>query len=507
MTSKSTLCSIFGIESSSRVDAHYEGARTHLLNSNEILRRTSHEQELYANYIAAGEPAGPTIYSSKGKTKRMSFEHLHIDESHLLGEHFTEVCPSLKHFIDHELKLDLKYFGYMEYAFGLEEHRQILKKLMIRHHELDDEFVKPENFEVGCLMNSTRLIMFDLGRVIVDELEKKGDKRQPVVLSFQPGWDYTGVYESLKMKVLHLPLTPRTEFVPDLKEWSKYLDEQKPEKIDLVIINTQHNPTGKQWSLDVVNFLMDLAWKHESYLLIDDAYYCVHDPRVEIVNTLKIWLKRLAQHKNSAMAARWLHTHPFGKQFNCNALGMAMISSSPQLMAQLNTFYWHHSYLNGCVNAEILCQWLSEHQQDAEQFIVDNGMEIARKKSFVCQFMEQELSYPSTSLCTGPSTSYLIFEVPLIYSQDSTKKKSEIAEQFSDDLYYATGVMLSGDMFTHAEVAAYVRLHLGSDPANIEEILRRFKASGLNYHMKHKLGVAPGLAERLLTKLHNLVTS
>ncbi|CAF4379672.1 unnamed protein product, partial [Adineta steineri] len=119
-----------------------------------------------------------------------------------------------------------------------------------------------------------------------------------VAVSFQPGWDYTGVYESLKMKVLHLPLTPRTEFVPDLKEWSKYLDEQKPEKIDLVIINTQHNPTGKQWSPDVVNFLMDLAWKHESYLLIDDAYYCVHDPRVEIVNTLKIWLKRLAQHKN-----------------------------------------------------------------------------------------------------------------------------------------------------------------------------------------------------------------
>ena len=53
---------------------------------------------------------------------------------------------------------------------------------------------------------------------------------------------------------------------------------------------------GKQWSIEVVNYLMDLADRHESYLLIDDAYYCVNDPTIEVVNTLKIWLKRL--HKN-----------------------------------------------------------------------------------------------------------------------------------------------------------------------------------------------------------------
>jgi aspartate/methionine/tyrosine aminotransferase len=130
-----------------------------------------------------------------------------------------------------------------------------------------------------------------------------------------------------------------------------------------------------------------------------------------------------------------------------------------------------------------------------------------RKKSFVRQFLEQELGYPSTSICTGPSTSYMVFSTPLVYSEQSTKKESEIPEQFADDLYYATGVMLSGDLFSHADVAAYVRIHLGSDMANIEEMMKRFKAAGLNYHMKHKLGIAPGLAERLVTKLRNLVTT
>jgi hypothetical protein len=66
---KSTLCSILGISSASRVNAHYEGARTHLLNSNELLRRSSHEQELYAKYVEDDEPAGPTIYSSKGEKR------------------------------------------------------------------------------------------------------------------------------------------------------------------------------------------------------------------------------------------------------------------------------------------------------------------------------------------------------------------------------------------------------------------------------------------------------
>ena len=66
MTSDGSLCSILGNDSAERVKAHYDGARTHLINSNEILRRTSHEQDLYSKYVEDGEANGPTIYSSKG---------------------------------------------------------------------------------------------------------------------------------------------------------------------------------------------------------------------------------------------------------------------------------------------------------------------------------------------------------------------------------------------------------------------------------------------------------
>ncbi len=66
MSCEESLCGILNISTAERVKAHYDGAKTHLLNSNEILRRTSHEQDLYSKYCASGEVHGPTIYSSKG---------------------------------------------------------------------------------------------------------------------------------------------------------------------------------------------------------------------------------------------------------------------------------------------------------------------------------------------------------------------------------------------------------------------------------------------------------
>jgi hypothetical protein len=174
----------------------------------------------------------------------------------------------LKSFIDNELKLDLKYFGYMEYAYGLEKHRELFHKILIRDHQLDDYLIKQDQFQVGCFMNSTRLLMFDLGRFIIKELQNNKQQRQPIVrksffisnqvkdflkliswfknyfaVSFEPGWDYTGVYQSLDMKVIHLPLTPENKFEPDLNQWSEKLKEENVDYIDLVIINTQHNPT------------------------------------------------------------------------------------------------------------------------------------------------------------------------------------------------------------------------------------------------------------------------
>lgn len=63
--------------------------------------------------------------------------------------------------------------------------------------------------------------------------------------------------------------------------------------------------------------------------------------------------------------------------------------------------------------------------------------------------MENELSYPSTS--------YLLFEPSIIYLEDTRKSKSEI----SDQLYFTTGVILSGNLFSHSNLSSYIILHFG----------------------------------------------
>lgn len=74
--------------------------------------------------------------------------------------------------------------------------------------------------------------------------------------------------------------------------------------------------------------------------------------KIKIGKSLKIYLY--------LMSNRWIQTRPFGKQYNCNAMGIAAVSSSPELISQLNLLYWYHNYLNGCLNAQIIYQWLNK---------------------------------------------------------------------------------------------------------------------------------------------------
>ena len=78
----------------------------------------------------------------------------------------------------------------------------------------------------------------------------------------------------------------------------------------------------------------------------------------------------------SSMSNKWIQTRPFGKQYNCNAMGVAAVSSSADLMSKLNLIYWDHNYLNGCLNAHIMYQWLSKYQHQADQFIIGNFLFI-----------------------------------------------------------------------------------------------------------------------------------
>ncbi|MBU2709639.1 aminotransferase class I/II-fold pyridoxal phosphate-dependent enzyme [Zooshikella harenae] len=452
-------------EFSSYMRSHIRGAELHLYNESAELRKCSPEQMLYHNYIQAGSPHGPALYAVK-------------------GEHWNGICPAFLDFINN-FKLKREYMGYAECGYGIQRHRSFLRHLIINEHQLQQQNTTHRlDIDVGCLAMTTRMAMYDLAKVAYKYSREHFPNHTPVAVVPTPAWDYRGIFKELGYKIVYLPIRPENSWQPNIVEWSAIINEikQDPQQhIALAVSNPQHNPTGMQWPIEVTEYLLELCASEKSYLLIDDAYYNVHDPRIPITNTLKAILNLFNKNNGinhltqSGMFNRWVATRPFGKQFSCNTMGVAAITTSPILLRQLARESWINRYHCNTHNAEIMCSWLA--QPESADWTVETGLMYTRQKERVKEKLVNQMGWPKTSVCIGPSTSYMLFEVPQIY-QNTTSG----IDKFRDDLFYATGTMICASLFNQAAPAPFVRLHLGSHPDIIDEILRRWQMAGLNYH-------------------------
>lgn len=445
--------------------SHIVGAQEHLRNDSPLMRACSPEQVLYDAYLAAGSPHGPALYAVK-------------------GEHWNGVSPQFLDFLNN-FEFKREFMGYAESGYGIQRHRDFMRRLIVEEHCLTDRRPRPElDIDVGCLAMTTRMAMYDFAKIAMRHARAQWPDRKPVVLVPTPAWDYRGIFKDVGFEIVYLPIRPQNGWLPNLAEWRDIVHEvqtQADRKIVVGISNPQHNPTGMQWPAEVTLYLLELCAGEGGYLLIDDAYYNVHDPRVPVVNHLKAVLDAFDRNGGdnaivrSGMFDRWLATRPFGKQFSCNTMGVAAITTSPLLLAQLNRESWINRYHCNTHNAEVMCAWLQ--RPEAADWTVETGLLYSRQKERVRDVLVRRLGWPEASVCIGPSTSYMLFEVPKVYQTADAG-----IDRFRDDLFYATGTLLCASLFNQAAPAPYVRLHLGSHPDVIDEFLRRWEAAELNYH-------------------------
>ncbi|MDG9667811.1 aminotransferase class I/II-fold pyridoxal phosphate-dependent enzyme [Hahella sp. CR1] len=446
---------------------HIRAAADHLRNDSEQLRQCSPEQQLYHHYIDAGEPHGPPLYAVK-------------------GEHWNGVCPGFLDFIN-QFTFRPEDMGYAECGYGIQRHRDFLHRLILAEHDLHSLLQGfAGRIDVGCLAMTTRMAMYDLAKVAYRQFKARWPEAAPVALVPTPSWDYRGIFKDVGFEVVYLPIRPQHGWRPNLSEWKDIIGDLRglqSRRIALAVSNPQHNPTGMQWPTEVTEHLLQVCAEESAYLLLDDAYFNVHDPRTPIVNHLKALLQAFDQNGGdntlvrSGMFERWVSTRPFGKQFSCNTMGVAAITTSPLLLRQLARESWINRYHCNTHNAEVMCAWLAT--QDAADWTVETGLQYARQKEHVKQFLVTQLGWPQEEICIGPSTSYMIFAVPEVY-----QKEPAGIDRFRDDLFYATGTMLCASLFNQQAPAPYVRLHLGSHPDIIDEILRRWSTGGLHYRQK-----------------------
>lgn len=448
----------------SYVRSHIRAAAEHLRNDSPELRLCSPEQMLYFDYTEAGSPHGPALYAVK-------------------GEHWNGVSPKFLEFIN-SYPFTREDMGYAECGYGIQRHRDFMRQLIVSEHGLDARAALPEHeIDVGCFAMTTRMAMYDFGKIALRHSRATFPGKKPVALVPTPAWDYRGIFKDLGFEIVYLPIRPANGWLPDLKEWGdivRQVRDSNDKHIAIAVTNPQHNPTGMQWPVDVTAFLLELCAKESGYLLLDDAYYNVHDPRVPVINHLKSLLdafdRKGGDHAlgRSGMFKRWMATRPFGKQFCCNTMGVAAITTSPQLLRQLNRESWVNRYHTNTHNAEIMCAWLAT--PEAADWTLEIGMFYQRQKDMVRSRLVEQMGWPKESICVGPSTSYMLFEVPEVYQSSQAG-----IDRFRDDLFYATGTLISASLFNQTASVPYVRLHLGSHPDVIDEFLRRWQAAGLHY--------------------------
>lgn len=449
----------------SHVRSHIKAAAEHLRNESPELRQCSPEQTLYFEYTQAGSPHGPVLYAVK-------------------GEHWNGVSPKFLEFIN-GFQFSREDMGYTECGYGIQRHRDFMRQLIVAEHALENR--KPAgalDIDVGCLAMTTRMAMYDLGKIAFRHSKEKFPDKTPVALVPTPAWDYRGIFKDVGFNIVYLPLSPENGWLPDLAEWSEIVQQTlsgNDRHIGIAVSNPQHNPTGMQWPTEATEYLLEVCAQEGGYLLLDDAYYNVHDPRVPVVNHLKAILDAFdRQHGDNmlvrcGMFDRWVATRPFGKQFSCNTMGVAAITTSPLLLKQLNRESWISRYHTNTHNAEIMCAWLAT--PDAADWTLETGMFYARQKDLVRTRLVESMGWPKKGICVGPSTSYMLLEIPKVYQTTQAG-----IDKFRDDLFYATGTLVSASLFNQTAKVPYVRLHLGSHPDVIEEFLRRWQAAGLHYH-------------------------
>ena len=447
--------------------SHIKAAAEHLRNDSAEMRQCSPEQMLYFEYTQAGSPHGPALYAVK-------------------GEHWNGVSPKFLEFIN-GFKFSREDMGYAESGYGIQKHRDFMRRLIIAEHDLGNRHASSElDIDVGCLAMTTRMAMYDFAKVAMRHARNKFPDKTPLALIPAPAWDYRGIFKDVGFDIVFLPLSPENGWLPDFDEWSaivRQVASDKKQHISIAVSNPQHNPTGMQWPTWVTEYLLELCAQEDAYLLLDDAYYNVHDPRVPVVNHLKAMLDAFDRGSGnntlvrSGMFNRWMATRPFGKQFSCNTMGVAAITTSPLLLKQLNRESWINRYHTNTHNAELMCAWLAT--PDAADWTIETGMFYARQKEMVRSRLMERMGWPKESLCVGPSTSYMLFEIPKVYQANQAG-----IDKFRDDLFYATGTLVSASLFNQSGKVPYVRLHLGSHADVIEEFLRRWHAAGLHYYQE-----------------------
>ncbi|WP_327112029.1 pyridoxal phosphate-dependent aminotransferase [Nocardia sp. NBC_01730] len=391
------------------------------------LRTRFPDTELVSEYLAAGSPAGELIYLGFGET-------------------WTRTAPGLTAGL---AALPTHTHGYVISQYGLPRLQHILRSYITRTHGLASEFAR--DYEVAVTAGGTRNAMFDFGRML------RADG-VATVLAPMPGWDYAGVFGPLGYRMRYFPLDTGQPVTTDLA-----MDDNT-----LLVINAQHNPTGANWRPELVRQLLETARAAGAAILLDDAYFGVHNPEQTPTSALRLLLAE-------APESRWLAVRSLGKQFHCSGWGIGAATAHPHTLdALVNQWQFQRSFASAIPLQEAMANWLSDPA--SERYLAEQGREYTEKRSAVHDSLCTELGYPAGLAQVGEFAPFA--HVPLPRAQ----RHGSVA-QFRRECLRQAGVLVGVDRWDaeNSDRSPCYRLYLGPPLPVITEAITRMSKAGHGY--------------------------
>jgi N-succinyldiaminopimelate aminotransferase len=396
-----------------------------------------------------------------------------------LGETWSRAAPGLREALAADLPAHCH--GYSLSPYGFPALHSILRTYITDTHHLEAVAALGRDYEVAVSQNSTRNAMFHFGRLLREDSRATAG-RKAVVIASTPGWDYAGVYTALGFEMRTFDVDSRTHYQPDHQEVDDLLRRARRDTDGpvLLAINAQHNPTGANWDPHRVRAMIRSALATRTGMLVDDAYYAVHNPDVVPTNTLRILLEELnslprGQHP------RWLAVRSLGKQFHCNGWGIGALTAAPDTVGRLVVrLQPQYTYVSAVPLQAAMAAWL--RSPASQSYLAQQRTEYAAKRRRVTRRLTDDLGYPGTAFFPGDCAAYLLMRIPPWYGPGPHGESSG----YRGYCLSRTGVLLGEARMTTPgtppnEAGGHVRLYLGVTSRVLDEALSRFQRSGLTW--------------------------
>ncbi|GAA6948193.1 succinyldiaminopimelate transaminase [Helicobacter pylori] len=194
------------------------------------------------------------------------------------------------------------------------------------------------------------------------------DYQNPTIAYPNPFYQiYEGAAQFARAKSLLMPLTKENDFTPSL-------NEKELQEVDLVILNSPNNPTGRTLSLEELISWVKLALKHDFILINDECYSEIYE------NTPPPSLLEACMLIGNEAFKNVLVIHSLSKRSSAPGLRSGFIAGDSSILEKYKAFrtYLGYTSANAIQKASEIA-WLDDAHAEFFRNIYANNLKLARK--------------------------------------------------------------------------------------------------------------------------------